>query len=129
MKGENQSLKSKIILSLPELTSRKTGRNKYFLPFFVVQTERHQRTRKALRAALRQALLWRGTRLSELQGKLTPQFVKHLRLHDARHTHASLMLKAKEHPKIVQERLGHANISTTLDLYSPVTPGLQQAAA
>ena len=49
--------------------------------------------------------------------------------HDARHTHASLMLKQGVHPKVVQERLGHATISTTLDLYSHVTPGLQEAAA
>jgi len=33
------------------------------------------------------------------------------------------------HPKIVQERLGHASISVTLDTYSHVAPGLQQAAA
>lgn len=52
-----------------------------------------------------------------------------IRLHDARHTHASLMLKNGDHPKIVQERLGHATISTTLDLYSHVAPGLQEAAA
>ena len=52
-----------------------------------------------------------------------------IRLHDARHSHASLMLKQGVHPKIVQERLGHATISTTLDLYSHVSPGLQQAAA
>ncbi len=52
-----------------------------------------------------------------------------IRLHDARHTHASLMLKQGVHPKVVQERLGHAAISTTLDLYSHVSPGLQQAAA
>ncbi len=50
-------------------------------------------------------------------------------LHGARHTHASLMLKAGIHPKIVQERLGHASIEMTLDLYSHVAPGLQEAAA
>jgi integrase len=55
--------------------------------------------------------------------------LKHFRLHDARHTHASLLLKQGVHPKIVQERLGHATISTTLDLYSHVAPGLQEAAA
>ncbi|MAF38668.1 MAG: hypothetical protein CL696_07320 [Chloroflexi bacterium] len=38
------------------------------------------------------------------------------RLHDARHAHASLMLKHGVHPKIVQERLGHAKVSTTLDI-------------
>lgn len=55
--------------------------------------------------------------------------LKHFRLHDGRHTHASLLLKQNVHPKVVQERLGHATISTTLDLYSHVAPGLQEAAA
>jgi integrase len=52
-----------------------------------------------------------------------------IRLHDARHTHASLMLKQGIHPKIVQERLGHATIAMTLDIYSHVAKGLQEAAA
>lgn len=52
-----------------------------------------------------------------------------IRLHDARHTHASLMLKQGVHPKIVQERLGHSSIQVTLDTYSHVAPGLQEAAA
>ncbi|MCH7552968.1 MAG: tyrosine-type recombinase/integrase, partial [Chloroflexi bacterium] len=51
------------------------------------------------------------------------------RLHDARHAHATLMLRQGIHPKIVQERLGHSRISITLDTYSHVTPGLQEAAA
>ena len=51
------------------------------------------------------------------------------RLHDARHGHATLMLRQGVHPKIVQERLGHAKVGTTLDMYSHVTPGLQEAAA
>ena len=55
--------------------------------------------------------------------------VKIIRLHDARHTHATLMLKQGIHPKVVQERLGHSSIQMTIDTYSHVTPGLQQAAA
>jgi len=55
--------------------------------------------------------------------------VKVIRLHDARHTHASLMLKQGIHPKVVQERLGHASIQMTLDTYSHVAPGIQEAAA
>ncbi|MDA0988809.1 MAG: site-specific integrase [Chloroflexi bacterium] len=51
------------------------------------------------------------------------------RFHDTRHAHATLMLRQGVHPKIVQERLGHAKVGTTLDIYSHVTPGLQQAAA
>lgn len=55
--------------------------------------------------------------------------LKPIRLHDARHSHASLLLKQGIHPKVVQERLGHSSIQTTLDIYSHVTPGLQEAAA
>ena len=51
------------------------------------------------------------------------------RLHDTRYSHASLMLKQGVHPKVVQERLGQANIGITPDLYSHVLPGLQEAAA
>ncbi|MBM3943682.1 MAG: integrase [SAR202 cluster bacterium] len=52
-----------------------------------------------------------------------------VRLHDARRTHATLMLRQGVHPKVVQERMGHASIQHTLDIYSHVTPGLQKAAA
>jgi len=55
--------------------------------------------------------------------------IKLIRFHDARHTHASLLLKQGAHPRIVQERLGHSTIATTLDVYSHVTPGLQEAVA
>ena len=52
-----------------------------------------------------------------------------MRFHDTRHAHASLMLRNGVHPKIVSERLGHSTIAVTIDLYSHVTPGLQEAAA
>ena len=55
--------------------------------------------------------------------------LNNVRFHDARHSHASLMLKQGTHPKIVQESLGHASIQITLDTYSHVAPGLQEAAA
>ena len=53
----------------------------------------------------------------------------HMRFHDLRHAHATHMLDANVHPKIVQERLGHSSISLTLDLYSHTTPGMQEKAA
>lgn len=52
-----------------------------------------------------------------------------LRLYDLRHTHATLLLAAGEHPKVVQERLGHSTITLTLDTYSHVVPGMQERAA
>ena len=52
-----------------------------------------------------------------------------IRLHDLRHTHATLALAAGIHPKVVSERLGHATVSITLDTYSHAIPALQEEAA
>ncbi len=49
--------------------------------------------------------------------------------HSLRHTHATGMLKANVHPAVVQQRLGHSTIATTIDLYSHVAPALQAQAA
>ena len=49
--------------------------------------------------------------------------------HDTRHTHATLLMAAGVHPKVVQERLGHSDIRTTLNIYSHVTMNLQEDAA
>lgn len=55
--------------------------------------------------------------------------VKKIRFHDLRHTHATLMLKQGIHPKIVSERLGHADTRMTLDRYSHLLPNMQKEAA
>lgn len=103
----------------------------------------HRDKQEAQRAILGIPLTDNDLIFSDLDGKpLLPNTVTHawiklvrriglkgIRLHDARHTHASLMLKQGVHPKIVQERLGHASIQMTLDTYSHVAPGLQEAAA
>jgi hypothetical protein len=55
------------------------------------------------------------------QGTLTPlgeAMPPVIRLHDLRHTHATLYLRVGVHPKIVSERLGHATTSITLDVHS-----------
>ena len=54
--------------------------------------------------------------------------LRHVRLHDLRHFHATVLLQAGIHLKVVQERLGHASIAITADTYSHVAPGLQRAA-
>ena len=51
-----------------------------------------------------------------------------VRLYDLRHTVATQLLKANINPKIVAERLGHANITMTLNTYSHVLPSMQQTA-
>jgi len=51
-----------------------------------------------------------------------------IRFHDLRHSAASLLLSLGVHAKIVQELLGHSQISLTLDTYSHVLPSLQEEA-
>lgn len=52
----------------------------------------------------------------------------HVRFHDLRHAHATFMLLKGVHPKVVSERLGHASVGTTLDIYSHVIPTMQTEA-
>lgn len=49
-------------------------------------------------------------------------------MHSLRHTHATMLLKAGIHFKIVQYRLGHSTFGTTMDVYSHVTPEMDQSA-
>lgn len=55
--------------------------------------------------------------------------LKHIRLHDLRHTNATLMLEYGVNIKVAQQRLGHASISTTMDIYSHVTEKVEKEAA
>jgi site-specific recombinase XerD len=53
----------------------------------------------------------------------------HIRIHDLRHTVATLLLQEGENPKIVQEMLGHSSITITLGIYSHVIPTMHKSAA
>jgi integrase len=55
--------------------------------------------------------------------------LRRIRFHDLRHTHASHLLAAGANPKVVSERLAHASVAFTLDVYSHVMPGQQKDAA
>ena len=109
----------------------------------VVMLRRHWATQAKARLATGPAWHDRGWVFTRPDGRpLDPDWVTHsfenlaqkegllgVRFHDLRHTHATLLLAEGVHPKVVQERLGHANIAVTLDTYSHVLPGLQEAAA
>ena len=72
-----------------------------------------------------------------MPGSLTHEFtyligragVPRVRFHDLRHSHATQLLSAGVHPKIVQERLGHSTIAVTMDIYSHVSETMQGDAA
>ena len=52
-----------------------------------------------------------------------------MRVYDLRHSSATLLLAAGENVKVISERLGHASVTLTLDVYSHVLPGQQEAAS
>jgi len=120
------------------------GRRRVALsPSSVLVLRQHRQDQEALRASL-------GTRLTDNDyvfchpdgSPLDPSTVSHafdkilrrsglpsMPLHSLRHTHATLLLQAGVHPRVVMERLGHSSIRVTLDTYSHVVGGLQEAAA
>ena len=59
----------------------------------------------------------------------SPKHLSLIRVHDLRHTCATMLLSKGVHPKVVQELLGHGQISLTLDTYSHVLPTMQEEAA
>jgi integrase len=54
--------------------------------------------------------------------------LKYIRLHDLRHTFASLMLLRGAKPKVISEALGHASVAFTMDTYSHIIEGMQSDA-
>jgi hypothetical protein len=68
-------------------------------------------------------------RLEDVFDSVSISRVPDLRLHDLRHTTATLLLEQGVHPRVVMETLGHSQVSLTLDTYSHVLPGLQTEAA
>jgi len=111
-------------------------------PSLALQLREHKESQAALRLLNNNPVQYNDLIFADIDGNplnpdtVTPAFTKiakraglKLRLHDLRHTHATLMLKSGVHPKIVSERLGHATVAFTLDTYTHVVPGLQEAAA
>lgn len=136
------SVRSQLVFSTPKT---KRSRRMIYLDDNTVDTLRAHRT-----AQRREKLIggpdWDGEPdlvfCDELGGPLDPERLSRdfrihiagtelppIRLHDLRHTYATLALKAGVHPKVVSERLGHASVGVTLDLYSHVTPAIGRDAA
>lgn len=127
----------------PPKTAR-SRRNVYLDRRTMTALREHRQRQRELRLAAGPA--WDSSHdwvlTDELGGFVRPQSISYewrklirqldlprIRLHDLRHTHATLALKAGVHPKVVSERLGHANVGITLDLYSHVVPSLAREAA
>lgn len=132
-------------LQLGELGQPKTKRSRRAVTLFpeTVEALRAHRTRQ-LEERLLVGSMWQDNDLvfpNEFGGFLSPQKARerlgsllkraglpHVRFHDLRHSAATDWLKHDMHPKVASERLGHASVAITLDLYSHVTQTMQRDA-
>ena len=118
------------------------GRRSIVLPSFAVEALQQHRLRQ-LEAKLKAGPAWQdhdyvfctsiGTHLNPTRDVLDvlKSFLKkaglpNIRFHDLRHSSATMLLGMQVHPKIVQEILGHSQISMTMDIYSHVLPSMQE---
>lgn len=73
---------------------------------------------------------YRPDSLTQKWERFTKQHnLPHIRLHDLRHSNATALIQAGVSPKVVQKRLGHSDISVTLNTYTHVLPSMDQEAA
>ncbi len=130
-------------LEFSEPKTKQSRRTVPLPPQVVAELKRHKRRQAEERLALGECYRDNGLVFCRETGEpLDPDgFYKHYkrllqkaglppaRLHDMRRTYATTLLELGEHPKVVQELLGHNRITTTLDIYSHVAPGLKEKAA
>jgi len=133
--------KGKIVFQEPK--SQKGKRQIALSPTAVIALREHRQKQEVERLLLGSTLAPDDLVFTNLDGTpLLPNSVTHafiktvrrlglhgVRFHDLRHTHATLLLRQGVNVKALQERLGHSTITTTLDIYAHVTPGMQKDAA
>lgn len=129
----------------PQLSETKTSLSRRVIPLSPKTLEvlkHHRRTQAAERLAAKsfaemdlvfctsegRPLEWRVIARRHFKPLIARAGIDGLRPYDLRHTHATLLLRENMHPKIVSERLGHASTKMTLDVYSHVTPNMQDEA-
>jgi integrase len=122
----------------------KMSRRSIVIASFALEALKQHRVRQ-LEAKLKGGPLWQdhdyvfctsvGTHLNptkdildQLKALLQKAELPEIRFHDLRHSAATLLLSQGVHPKVVQELLGHSDISITMDVYSHVLPNIQEEA-
>ncbi len=119
------------------------GRRKIMLPDFVMEALKQHRVQQ-LECRLKDGTDWQEQDyvFTGLKGgPLNPRYIlklfdkllkeaglPHMRFHDLRHSAATLLLRMGVNAKVVQEILGHSNISMTMDVYSHVLPSMHKDA-
>lgn len=125
-------------------TKTKKSRRSIVMASFALESLKRHKTRQA-EAMLKAGEKWQhndyvfctsiGTHLNpskdildQLKKLLEKAGLPDIRFHDLRHSAATLLLSEGVHPKVVQEILGHSQISMTMDIYSHVLPNMQKDA-
>lgn len=130
-------------LILKDVKTKKSKRQIAISPYVVFVLKKHREKQLSWSKKMNGEFIEQGIVFSAMNGNLKDpnnqlrQFNKYIKqagvpkvtIHDLRHLHATLMLKNGENPKVVSERLGHSRVGITLDIYSHVTPDLQDEAA
>ena len=133
--------KTKLLIQSP-----KTEKGKRVIPLpgdILAELKKHKKKQAEIKLQLGQAYNDQGYVFCWEDGRIIdPSFLskhfkrlivqcgyKNVTFHSLRHSYASALLAAGEHPKVVQELLGHAQISMTLDTYSHVAPEIKERAA
>ena len=134
---------SKVGFVEAEPKTEKSRRN-IILPTFVLEELKQHRIRQ-LEERLKAGEAWQEHNLvictviggyispGDISSKLLRNILQkaglpRIRFHDLRHSAATLLLSMGVHPKVVQELLGHSQISMTMDIYSHVLPTMQKEA-
>jgi integrase len=148
MKTKRLSVKQQVYREVnkgivPDSTKSDASRRSIKLPeFFIEVLKKHKAEQNKIRLSFGQAYhsgdlicCWEDGRPID-PDYMTKRFIKvarkygpSIRLHDLRHSFATMLLTKKVHPKVVSEILGHSNIGITLDTYSHVIPSLQEEVA
>lgn len=129
--------------SFVEPKTPRSRRTVYLAPYAIEVLKEHQQLQRQqfeLQGSVdqRDALVFSSIHGKPLEGGLVSWGLRRaleraelprIRIHDLRHTVASLLLEDGVHPKIVQELLGHSTVTLTLDTYSHVTPGMHAVVA
>ncbi|WP_165423249.1 tyrosine-type recombinase/integrase [Ktedonosporobacter rubrisoli] len=125
-----------------EPKTKRSRRNIVIAPFALEALDQHRMQQAEIRSKAGETwkdhdyvfCTMKGTHLNpnhvveELKKILLRAELPNIRFHDLRHSAATFLFVAGVHPKIVQEFLGHTQISTTMDIYSHMLPGMQEDA-
>ncbi|MFQ5967852.1 MAG: site-specific integrase [Acidimicrobiia bacterium] len=125
----NQLTEVKGELTLSPILKTKSSRRTIKLPAFLVD-ELAFHIKRFPSASVFSSAEGRPPRRSNFYRRVWRPPAPHgVRFHDHRHSHAAMLIANGQHPKVIQERLGHTSIKTTLDVYGHLYDGLDEAAA